>query len=48
LLIPPGRGAGLFVLLLNLGHERFITTAYSYLPVSEQRQTELIAGLAAS
>lgn len=32
----------------NMGHENFITTMSSYLPVSEQRQAELIRGLTKS
>ena len=30
---------------LNMGHENFVTTVNSYLPVTEQRQAELIKGL---
>jgi hypothetical protein len=29
----------------NLGHEKFTTTVSSYLPVSHQRQGELIKGI---
>jgi hypothetical protein len=32
----------------NMGHENFTTTVSSYLPVSEQRQGELIKALKAA